>query len=92
MATKKKQYVVRVTQTMSSNGDELNEGGAIAHAFIDSLRYAGLIRVHDMQLDSPIITCFDLICPHGLNAETWAISNSLRMQSFGFKTEVICTN
>lgn len=77
-----KEYVVRVVQT------EDKEGGEISYAFIESLRYAGIVKVHETDPHGLTILCFDLICPHNGSSKTWAEMNAERMRSFGFNAVV----
>ena len=80
----KKEYVVRVVQTRADDGTPINEGGVIDAAFIESLRYAGLIVIHDVDPYGLTETCFDIKAPHGVNTKAWAEMNAERMRSFGF--------
>lgn len=79
-----KEYVVRVVQTMNDKGSDMNEGGVIDYSFLESLRYAGLVTLHDVGNNSLTTVCFDLRCPHGLNSKAWSEQNAARMQSFGY--------
>lgn len=80
----RKEWVVRVSQSLTQLGEEVNEGGAINDSLLECLRYAQLIVVHDTDPEGLISRCFDLVCPKGLVSETWAKSNAERMQTFGF--------
>jgi hypothetical protein len=81
---KKRQWVVRVVQTETPEGDHVNEGGIIDGSFIESLRYAGLITEHETDPYGLTTVCFDIRCPHGLDSKTWAEMNAERMRSFGY--------
>lgn len=76
-----KMWVIRVVQTMNDDGVENHEGGVISFAFIDSLRYAGVITEHVTDARGLTISCFDI---HGLGSQIWAEQNAERMRSFGF--------
>lgn len=84
----KKQYVVRVVQTHDDELKEQNEGGVISDSFLDCLRYAGLVTVHDVDLHGLTSSCFDIRCPSGLDSKMWAEGLAARMQSFGFNAVV----
>lgn len=62
---RKKEYCVRVvqTQTPEPDGEDVNEGGVIGGAFLDNLRYAGLVNVHDVDHRSLPVLCIDILCP-----------------------------
>lgn len=86
---KQKEYVVRVVQMMDDNGNEICElgkgkVGLVDFAFLESLRYAGLIHINKVPENSLTVNCFDLRCPHGLVSKVWAEQNAERMRSFGF--------
>lgn len=81
---KKKKYVVRVVQTQTPDGEQVNEGGVIDDAFLESLRYAGLVTLHNVEGGGLTVRCFDIHCPHGLDSQMWAQMNAERMKSFGF--------
>lgn len=70
---KKKRWVVRVT---FDSLDQVNDT-----PFIECLRYAGLIEVHD-ESDK----VFDIRCPDhaGLDSQAWAQQNAERMTSFRY--------
>ena len=72
----KKEYVVRV---VVFNGP--NAGYDDVTKLLESLRYAQVIDLHREDHES---TCFDIICPHGLDSKTWSEMNANRMQSFGY--------
>lgn len=72
-------YVVRVVQ-----GKKNDEIAYINKAFLESLRYAGLITVHEVDPNGLTNVCFDLLPPHGVNDKVWAEQNAERMRSFGF--------
>lgn len=83
----KKEWCVRVVQTMDDSGKECNEGDKLSDAFLDCLRYAGLIRVHDNAATlGGAIRCFDLLTWDVIEdgGKVWAEMNAKRMQSFGF--------
>lgn len=78
---KKKEYVVRVVQTHTPEGQELYEGDNVG-SFVECLRYAGLVTIH--PTDTLTSLCFDIHCPHGLESKPWSEMNAKRMQSFGY--------
>lgn len=81
----KKKYVVRVVQTHTDNGTELNEGAIIDDAFLECLRYAGLVTNHPINDETSLTSrCFDIRAPHGVLSDVWAEQNAARMRSFGF--------
>lgn len=79
----KKEYVVRVVQTMTPDGKELHEGGDIGR-LVECLRYAQLVTIYETDPVSLITLCFDIHCPHGMDSQRWAIMNADRMKTFGF--------
>jgi hypothetical protein len=87
MSTKKK-FVVRVVQTRQPlpSGLDLNEGGNIG-TFVECLRYAGIVHVHDTDPHGLTTLCFDILPPHGIDSSTWADANARRMKTFGFNAE-----
>lgn len=87
MATKRK-WVVRIVQTETPNGIDVNEGGHISEAFLESLRYAGLIERHEVDPHGLTTQCFDLHAPHGVDDKGWATTNAERMRTFGFNAVV----
>jgi hypothetical protein len=78
-----KYYVVRVVQTMTPEGDFLHEGHALG-SFIECLRYAGLIDVHETDPEGLTTLCFDIRPPNSVDSKVWAEMNAKRMQSFGY--------
>lgn len=80
-----KKYVVRVVQTHTPDGTEVYEGDPLG-SFIECLRYAGLVTVHQESVrpDSLTSLCFDIHCPHGLKSKPWSEMNAERMRSFGY--------
>lgn len=91
----KKEYVVRIVQTEPDKERDIidrifDNPPVIPHSFIESLRYAGLITVHEVDPNGLTTDCFDLICPnlHGRDYErqskVWAEQNAERMRTFGF--------
>lgn len=79
---KKRQYVIRIVQTQTPECVDLNEGGDIS-AFVECLRYAGIVRVHEVSELTTL--CFDLVCPaHFTDSQRWAERNAERMRTFGF--------
>ncbi len=78
---KKIKYVVRVVIN-PTDGNFPPLAKMVDEGFIDCLRYAGLIRVHE-RLEGEG-QCFDLICPSGLDSKMWSEVNAQRMQSFGY--------
>lgn len=82
----KKEYAIRVVQTHTLEGEEQHEGGAIALSFLDSLRYAGCLQLHETDPNGLTSVCFDIPCPfpRDLDTKKWSEHNAERMQSFGF--------
>jgi len=92
----KRQYVVRVVQThtpatnpddsyvVQAASQEINEGGIIDDSFLECLRYAGLVRVHQVDPHGLTTRCFDLVCPAGNESDIWAERVAQKMQSFGY--------
>ena len=90
-----KTYVVRIVQTeLDRERDFLDRvfdnPPVITHSFIESLRYAGLIDVHEVDPNGLTTDCFDLICPnlrgrdYVEQSKIWAEQNAERMRTFGF--------
>lgn len=79
----KKEYVVRVVQTVTPDGEQLREGGDI-EAFVECLRYAQLVTIHETESTSLTTLCFDIHAPHGMDSKRWATMNAKRMATFGF--------
>ena len=80
-------YVVRVVQTRSVSGVENHEGGIIDDGFLECLRYAGHVTVHEIDHKLNMTSrCFDIRCPaeNGYDMQAWAEMNAKRMRSFGF--------
>lgn len=93
MKTPQKCYVVRIVQTMTPEGKEIHEGDMIGDAFLDCLRYAGHVTIHDIDNHKLNLTvrCFDIRCPaeKGYDMKAWAEMNAKRMQSFGFNAVAV---
>jgi hypothetical protein len=76
--TKSKQYVIRV---VIGDDDTPPLATRLEGPFLECLRYAGLVRVHEGDGRQ----CFDLRAPAGVsNTKQWAESNAQRMATFGF--------
>lgn len=73
----KHEYVVRIVLFCGINQDD----GLMHSAFVECLRYAGLVQVHRTDEKG---MCFDLLCPHKSGSDIWAQHNADRMQSFGY--------
>jgi hypothetical protein len=74
-----KLWVVRVV--IVKGDDALPLTAKIGGEWIESLRYAGLIRTHEVGLT---LYCFDLPAPHGTgDTKAWAEMNAKRMKTFG---------
>jgi hypothetical protein len=78
---KKKEYVVRVVQTDDDVELLMNKD---LSQFVECLRYAGLVTVHEVDPRGLTTLCFDIRCPHGLNSKAWSEQNAARMKSFGY--------
>lgn len=88
----KKKYVVRVV-CIKDERLPMSVTDFPPDAFIECLRYAGLITVHPseiyveqtehgrLEMDK---TTFDLHCPNGLLSDVWAEQTSAKMRSFGY--------
>lgn len=78
-------YCVRIVQTHTDDGTECYEGGNLG-TFVECLRHAGLVTVHQTQGRPYSLTSlvFDLECPHKTGSKEWAEQVAERMQSFGF--------
>ena len=80
-------YVVRIVQTRSPEGIYYYEGGNI-DAFIECLRYSGLIVIHEIDPYGYGLTtlCFDLLPPKDQRetSKEWSEYTALRMRYFGY--------
>lgn len=71
-------WVIRVV--ISTNELELCK--QIDGAFIECLRYAGMVRPHDPREEG--LQVFDLLPPDGVDSKAWSEMNAERMRSFGY--------
>lgn len=70
---KKRTYVVRVARDHRD----------FENPFVECLRYAGHVRVHD---ESELV--FDIMPPSGLDSKVWATQLAGKMESFGYNAVV----
>ena len=76
----KQRYVVRVVIPMELPNGEANP----LLGLIECLRYAGTVKVHEVQA-LPDTKCFDILPPKGVaETDVWAEHNGNRMHTFGF--------
>jgi hypothetical protein len=53
--------------------------------FVDCLRYAGVLSVHDTESAQ----CLEISAPKGLIGKVWAEQNAARMRSFGYNAVAV---
>lgn len=75
-------YVVRVA--IATGEHVLPIIPPVDGAFIECLRYAGVVNVHK---DDETRQVFDIRPPAGTDSKTWSEMNAARMQSFGYNAE-----
>jgi len=75
-----KEYVVRVVIPDIDN-DILGLAKPIDGAFLECLRYAGIVKIHTSDTGQ----VFDIRCPDVVKmSKNWANANADRMKSFGY--------
>lgn len=80
-----KTYIVRVVQTMTPPPEyHYNYEGGDLGSFVECLRYAGLVTVHETDPNGLTTLCFDIHPPKGVDSKPWSEMNAQRMRSFGY--------
>lgn len=89
----RRMWCVRIVQTKNANGMRMNEGDGISLKFLDCLKFADAITVHEVDPNGLTTLCFDLECPADFSvkrevaatfSKKWADKTAAYMVAKGF--------